>query len=165
MLPGFLGYWISSPTRSEYVGLKDEADTAFWLYIAANIIKTIYSFIWDIYMDWGLCRSNKRGDENRYLRPKINYHPCFYYWAIFSDFILRFIWILFLFRLGEKDSSFNNLDIMFCLSIYSEGFRRAQWALLRVENEQNNNLEAYRTIPIIPPIVSSHDMKGSSGRN
>jgi hypothetical protein len=43
------------------------------------------------------------------------------------------------------------------VSIYCEAFRRAQWALLRVENEQNNNLEQYRTIPLIPPIVNSKE--------
>ena len=84
----------------------------------------------------------------------MNYAPAFYYWAMFSDFILRFIFILFLFNLGRPDSFFNNLEMMFFFTVYAEGFRRAQWALLRVENEQNNNLEAYRTIPIIPPIVS-----------
>merc|ERR1719469_374669 len=129
------------------------------------MVKTTYSFIWDIYMDWGLFRSNERGDENRFLRPKINYHHSFYYWAIFSDFVLRYIWILFLFNYGTKDSSFNQLNIMFALSVYAEGIRRAQWALLRVENEQNNNLEAYRTIPIIPPIVSTHDMTRSGRLN
>jgi len=89
------------------------------------MVKTTYSYVWDIYMDWGLFRSNKRGDENRFLRPKINYSPSFYYWAIFSDFVLRYIWILFLFNYGTSDSGFNQLDLMFALSVYSEGFRRA----------------------------------------
>jgi len=43
------------------------------------------------------------------------------------------------------------------ISIVLEIFRRAQWSLLRVENEQNNNFEQYRTIPIIPPIVENED--------
>ena len=51
---------------------------------------------------------------------------------------------------------------MFALQTFAEGFRRAQWALLRVENEQNNNLEAYRTIPIIPPIINSFEAKPSN---
>ena len=105
-------------------------------------------------MDWGLFRQNEYGSPNRFLREKINYAPMFYYWAIFSDFILRYIYIVFLYNLGQPDSFFNNLELMFIISVYAEGIRRAQWALLRVENEQNNNLEAYRTIPIIPPIVS-----------
>lgn len=89
----------------------------------------------------------------------------FYYWAIFSDFILRYVYLLFLFSLGTSDSFFNQIDAMFAISTFAEGFRRAQWALLRVENEQNNNLEAYRTIPIIPPIVNSQEGKGQSVQN
>merc|ERR1719469_224276 len=85
------------------------------------MVKTTYSFIWDIYMDWGLFRSNERGDENRFLRPKINYQHSFYYWAIFSDFVLRYIWILFLFNYGTKDSSFNQLNIMFALAVGGAG--------------------------------------------
>lgn len=40
-----------------------------------------------------------------------------------------------------------------------EAFRRSQWALLRVENEQCNNFEQYRTIPIIPPIIETDEKK------
>jgi len=43
------------------------------------------------------------------------------------------------------------------ITIMAECFRRAQWSLIRVENEQNNNFEAYRTIPIIPPIVENEN--------
>jgi hypothetical protein len=43
------------------------------------------------------------------------------------------------------------------ITIMAECFRRAQWSLIRVENEQNNNFEQYRTIPIIPPIVENQD--------
>jgi hypothetical protein len=39
------------------------------------------------------------------------------------------------------------------ISIVLECTRRAQWSLIRVENEQVNNFEQYRSIPIIPPIV------------
>ena len=81
-------------------GLKYEPNTLFWCYFAASMFKTTYSFAWDIYMDWGLLRNNERGATNRFLRPKINYAPCFYYWAIFSDFVLRYIFVLFLFNLG-----------------------------------------------------------------
>ena len=43
-------------------------------------------------MDWGLCRSIEPG---RYgLRSVINYDPSFYYYAIASDFVLRFTWIV-----------------------------------------------------------------------
>ena len=111
--PGVLVIWVNAAAQGQR--LKYKADTIFWIYFAVSMIKTIYSFIWDIYMDWGLCRSNKRGDPHRFLRAKINYAPYFYYWAIFSDFILRFIFLVFLFRVGQPDSTFNRLEAMFAL--------------------------------------------------
>ena len=51
-------------------------------------------------MDWGLLRQNESGSNNRFLREKMNYPPIFYYWAIFSDFILRYIYLVFLFNYG-----------------------------------------------------------------
>ena len=39
----------------------------------------------------------------------------------------------------------------------AEGFRRAQWSLLRVENENINNFEKYRTILQIPAFKEDDD--------
>ena len=76
-------------------------------------------------MDWGLFRQNEPGTKNRYLRPKLNFAPYFYYWAIFSDFVLRYVYILFLFKLGDPNSFFNNIQTMFAISTFAEGIRRA----------------------------------------
>ena len=105
IVPQFFPIWLSSATHAE--GLKYDVDTVFYVYMSIYIVRTTYCFIWDIYMDWGLCRSNKKGDPNRFLRPKINYAPCFYYWACFSDFVLRYIFILFWFKIGDPKSGFN----------------------------------------------------------
>lgn len=109
-------------------------------------------------MDWGLLRSKEKGTYA--LRDKINYKPWFYYYAMVSDFILRFTWLITLVPLGDPNSPFNNFKIMSFIMIMCECFRRAQWSLIRVENEQNNNFETYRTIPIIPPIVEDQDDAG-----
>ena len=85
--------------------LKKQVDVWFWVYFAASMVKATYSYIWDIYMDWGLLRNFEEGPK-KYLRDKINYHPYFYFWASFWDFILRYIWILFLFNLGDSTSIF-----------------------------------------------------------
>jgi hypothetical protein len=106
-------------------------------------------------MDWGLLRSK---DPKTYgLREKLNYPVWFYYYAIVSDFLLRFFWIVTLWQYGSPTSPFYTFQVMTFISIVLEIFRRAQWSLLRVENEQNNNFEQYRTIPIIPPIVENED--------
>lgn len=47
-------------------------------------------------MDWGLFRSK---DKLKYgLREKILYPRMFYYWAVVSNFILRFFWIIWLWQ-------------------------------------------------------------------
>lgn len=89
-------------------GLQFDVDWLFWLYLSCKTVQTTYCFIWDVYIDWGLFRHNAKGSENRFLRPKINYSPGFYYYAIVSDFVLRYIYILFLFNLGDPKSNFNN---------------------------------------------------------
>lgn len=35
----------------------------------------------------------------------------------------------------------------------AEGYRRFQWALIRIENEFFNNYEAFRTITTIPDLM------------
>lgn len=87
------------------------------------------------------------------LRPKIHYHQYFYYWCMVTNFILRWDWLItafvtaggypFLFGWGYGTG-------LGMLGLY----RRWQWALLRVENEQVNNLELYRTLLEIPDINS-----------
>ena len=66
---------------------------------------TLYSYSWDIYMDWGLLRSKAPGKYG--LREKMNYHQYFYYFAMVTDFILRFEWVLTLWQLGQPSSGFN----------------------------------------------------------
>ena len=45
----------------------------------------------------------------------------------------------------------------------AEGFRRAQWSLIRLENEQLNNFEKYRTILEIPAV--KEDEEDNNTRN
>ena len=137
--------------------IKKRIDTAFWVYLGCKIVNSSYSLAWDILMDWGLFRQNTPGHPYRFLRDKINYKPWFYFFSILTDSILRFWWILPLFNFmqGNKGNLYHDLKIMLGINILLECYRRAQWALIRVENEQNNNFEQYRTIPIIPPIVNS----------
>lgn len=43
-------------------------------------------------MDWGLLRSKEPG--KKYLRSKMLYPVWFYYYAVVSNFIMRFFWII-----------------------------------------------------------------------
>jgi len=69
----------------------NEGIVAYRFYLAVLLISTVYSYVWDIYMDWGLLRCKDSGKYG--LRKVINYSPNFYYYAIVSDLVLRFSWI------------------------------------------------------------------------
>jgi hypothetical protein len=47
-------------------------------------------------------------------------------------------------------------DMMFFILALAEAYRRAQWSLFRVENENVNNFEKYRTIMEIPKLPDDY---------
>lgn len=82
--------------------VKYRYDNVFWLYLAVKCFSTLYSYSWDLYMDWGMLRSR---DLKCYgLREKTTYPKCFYYFAAVSNLFLRFFWIIFIWQ------SYNILD-------------------------------------------------------
>lgn len=105
-------------------------------------------------MDWGLLRTKEAGKYG--LRPKIKYPAKFYYFAIVTNALLRFWWVISIFPypfttpVGEFVKDWQVLSF---LSMLAEIVRRTQWALIRVENEFFNNFEKYRTIQIIPRLM------------
>ena len=66
-----------------------------------------------------------------------------------TNTLLRFTWIIGLYKL-----SINAESLFFILSAL-EIYRRAQWVLIRIENEQNHNLESYRTYLLIPELMKT----------
>jgi hypothetical protein len=78
----------------------------WWIYVGTKAFANLYSYVWDIKMDFGLCRYFKK-DEKYLLREKLMYPVWFYWYMIVSDFILRFVWILGLFRYGPSTSTYN----------------------------------------------------------
>ena len=83
-------------------------DAAWYWYIVAHVVASAYSYAWDIYMDFGLCR-HFENDEKKYLRPKIMYQPSFYWYMMISDLILRFVWFFGLYRYGPSTSTYNRM--------------------------------------------------------
>ena len=49
--------------------IKLESESSFLLYVCISIFSTLFSYSWDLYMDWGLLRSKEPGRIG--LRPKI----------------------------------------------------------------------------------------------
>lgn len=64
----------------------------FPLWCVFSAISTIYSYAWDLKMDWGFF---EKGTKNRFLRDDLAYgSPAIYYVIIVVNFILRLSWIL-----------------------------------------------------------------------
>lgn len=69
------------------------------VWIVALIVSTVYMFVWDVKMDWGLfdgccCGPGSDGDSWMWLRKQLAYSPYLYYGAIVQDLIVRFAWTL-----------------------------------------------------------------------
>uniref|UniRef100_A0A8D8XEH9 Xenotropic and polytropic retrovirus receptor 1 n=1 Tax=Cacopsylla melanoneura TaxID=428564 RepID=A0A8D8XEH9_9HEMI len=107
----------------------------FYPWLAASIVSSIYSYVWDIKMDWGLFDKNAPPD-NPFLREETVYSSTgFYYFAILEDLTLRFSWLcsFFLVHYGNFDA-----DTLLCLTGPLEVFRRFIWNYLRLEYEHIN---------------------------
>jgi hypothetical protein len=97
----------------------------WWLFA---LISTIYSFIWDLKMDFGFLEHG----PNYPLREKLSYkNKFFYYMCCIVNLFLRFMWILtvspeIVYRFIRPE--------FFSFIIYSfEVFRRGMWNFIRVE--------------------------------
>ena len=77
--------------RSKYLGGE-----GFKIWLFTQLFATLFSMVWDFYMDWGLFRSKKPGKY--LLRDVISFPPWFYYFAVVANFTLRFVWVFGLFR-------------------------------------------------------------------
>ena len=108
----------------------------FWLYFCTNMAATTYCIAWDYYMDWGIFRSWEK--DTYLLRTRLTFKPWFYYFAILTNFMLRYVWIAGLFVTSKTNTSKHLLASLLAIA---EIVRRTQWALLRVENEFYNNFE------------------------
>ncbi len=102
-----------------------------------------------------------------FLRPKFLYPKKFYYFAAVTNLIMRLAWLVHFFKYKYMNTylDWSQWDIMI-LSII-EGLRRAQWALIRIENENVNNFERYRNVLQIPEfkeMMEDQDDKGNKQR-
>ena len=115
--------------------------------VSLYFFSTVYSYLWDLIMDWGMFR------DSRLLRTKILYPPRYYYFSCVTNFFLRFAWVLPLFPTSLWPETFKSIEGMTLFLAIVEIYRRAQWSLFRLENENINNFEKYRTILEIPRLV------------
>ena len=118
-----------NPDESLTAELFDEIQDNKYLlaWTIASFIHAVYTFIWDVYMDWGLFQSRNL------LRPNLGYSwKSLYYVAIVEDFVLRFAWSLKL-SLGLHLQA--QVNLFYTLLAGLEIFRRFVWNFYRVEYE------------------------------
>ena len=73
-------------------GCKHPGGDWYSTWFTVQMIATLYCLVWDFYMDWGLFRSWEKGTYM--LRPKIGYPAKFFYFAMVTNALLRFFWVL-----------------------------------------------------------------------
>ena len=87
-------------------------------WFALALTSTLCNFFWDVHMDWGLPRQQKR------------FPQWFYPFAVASNFVLRLGWAVYV----SPDQNVVAQHVILLLGV-AEVFRRFQWAALRVEHE------------------------------
>ena len=124
--------------------------TGYYLaFIFMTFVSLVYSYLWDIIMDWGLFNSTSK--ETFALRPVITYSRPFYYYAIVINLILRCTFAITMFINVNNYAWLTSIGYGTLIGVL-ELYRRWVWSLLRIENEQVNNLERYRHVLDIPEI-------------
>lgn len=135
---GALNRWHEKTTTDQLT-----TSPIFYLWIAAYIVSFTYTFLWDIFMDWGLI-DPKAPKDSPYLREEMIFGSRWYYYlAIFEDFVLRLSWVMNV-SLGEAWTL--EADLLMCITAPLELFRRFVWNYLRLENEHVNNCGNFRAV-------------------
>ena len=118
-----------------------------YIWVLTAAFSASFSWYWDIYKDWGL--GNK---DHKYLRDVKTYRKEFYYFAIVSNGFFRCLWTLSI----SPATMAKLMDPFWVSTIIAicEVLRRAQWNLLRVENEHLNNVGKMKVLDITIPSLT-----------
>jgi len=101
------------------------------LWVGTGIVATIYSFYWDVVMDWGLGNADAK---QFLLREELYFTPVTYYLAILCDLLMRLGWALVI----SPEQPYLQQHFVLMLGVI-ELVRRCMWAIFRVEWESIRN--------------------------
>ena len=164
---------VFHPAFSDHHSSKWETFRLCWL--LSTVASSLYTFAWDLTQDWGLLQLK---DGGGLLRPTLLFGSrYFYYWAMFSNFFLRFCWVLTLVPMAlfeglhntaTAPSSFfsyllSSPSILITLLTAAELLRRFQWTLLRVEWEQIVKGSGFRMSYYAPMMFHQQQDGGGQG--
>jgi EXS family len=122
---------------------ENEIYQRFWMVLFVS--SSLYSFSWDVFMDWGL------GDRHHgYLAKSLMYQKRGIYYVIIAiDLVLRFAWVLTLIP-PSSGAKFALPAYLSLVSMMLELFRRTLWGFLRLEHEHRSNASGYRRVDFVP---------------
>jgi len=148
--------------EEEIVHLNKEMNLFQYFWISLFVISSVYSFCWDVGMDWGLGRP-----EHKFLGPRLMYPSLlWYYIAIFMDVFLRFLWVTSLVP-PDSGAVFAFPNYLTALVLAAEIFRRTVWGFLRLEQEHRANTSGYRRVDFVPLHFNTghnHQYKEAEGK-
>ncbi len=104
-------------------------NTIFNVWIVFACLSTLYSYIWDLKVDWALFEKNS---PHRFLRKNLCYPYQAYYVIIVVNFLLRIVWVGTLSQ-SIANNAFGSPQIFSLVTGVLEIFRRGIWNMLRVE--------------------------------
>jgi len=109
------------------------------------VMSSLYSYIWDVYMDWGLGSL-----KFNFLGPRLMYpSKVHYYGVIGADLILRFMWVASLI----PPNSGGKIEIpsyLYAVFMSLELLRRTLWGFFRLENEHRHSSAKYNGTQYVP---------------
>lgn len=125
-------------------------NSAIW--VACYTVATIYACVWDFKMDWGLSLS---WQEHTLTRSRLMYPPAIYRAFAALNVIGRSTWAFSTLVPSATVYLDVRMEIVnFVMSAF-EIYRRAQWAILRIEHEHLTNSSKYRTLCWVPPLLAA----------
>lgn len=140
-----------------------------WVYLALaiRVIYSMFSYYWDINMDWGLGNGRMITDSQvttsvstSDTKDKMIVYPAWvYYFVIATDGLTRFIWlpfsILSIYAIAVPTASYYLAVI--------ELLRRFQWNFVRVEIEHVHNCEKFQVTEDVDLPFRTQDLFVESG--
>eukprot|EP00970_Alexandrium_tamarense_P012905 scaffold3146_cov186-Alexandrium_tamarense.AAC.6 len=133
-------------------GNTKRSNTFQFFWMGLFVSSSLYSYCWDVYMDWGLGRREASCHYPRYgyLGPRLMFPKrTYYYMVMAADLVLRFMWVLTLIP-PQSGARFELPAYLSAISMTVELFRRTIWSFFRLEHEHRQNTSGFRRVNVVP---------------
>lgn len=141
------GKYFSGIIVTVFAFVKNYSNSWFVLWLLAITWATFFGGCWDVIKDWGLGNL-----KSKFLRNIRLYPLAWYYFAIVTNCIMRLMWTLTI----SPTVSTSLVYAEFFLAAV-EIYRRSQWNIFRLENEQINNIGKFRVLADVPLPLPTED--------